>query len=488
MGIFIKNNECFFVLFFILFLSSVKLQAQIPDTLVYASDSNYPPYEYLNRKGQPVGFTVDLIKAVAKELKKPLKIKLGNWAVIRKEFENDSSIHITDMYQVPENQVFGEFTSPFEISSVNIYIRKNREGIATLNDLTGRKVSIEGENSIHRRMKKDYPDIFFIPTASEPKALDALLHDKCDAAILSSQLFTQMQKERKLIDVVTISEPILYLSYGFVVKKGQIQLQQEVNNALLKIKASGEFDKLRYDWFIKESFWSQNAGIIISLVLILVFGVIIFNSLLRRRIKVKTIELKKTLNEQLIDRLHLRLSEEKFLQLAENIDDVFFISNPDKSVMEYISPAFEKIWGRSREEIYNNPTSLLESVLEIDRQKVLDSFAKQAKGEVIKIDYRIRNAYGEIRHILSAAYPVKNEDGEVYRITGIAKDITKLKEAEQVLHQSNLSLDQLVKERTAALEEANKELEDLNEIFIGNEIKIIELKEEIQKLKNKAKD
>ena len=301
MGIFIKNNECFFVLFFILFLSSVKLQAQIPDTLVYASDSNYPPYEYLNRKGQPVGFTVDLIKAVAKELKKPLKIKLGNWAVIRKEFENDSSIHITDMYQVPENQVFGEFTSPFEISSVNIYIRKNREGIATLNDLTGRKVSIEGENSIHRRMKKDYPDIFFIPTASEPKALDALLHDKCDAAILSSQLFTQMQKERKLIDVVTISEPILYLSYGFVVKKGQIQLQQEVNNVLLKIKASGEFDKLRYDWFIKESFWSQNAGIIISLVLILVFGVIIFNSLLRRRIKVKTIELKKTLNEQLID-------------------------------------------------------------------------------------------------------------------------------------------------------------------------------------------
>src|SRR5205814_1374039 len=57
----------------------------------------------------------------------------------------------------------------------------------------------------------------------------------------------------------------------------------------------------------------------------------------------------------------LRESEERFRQLAENIGAVFFMSdNPvgdSPGRMSYVSPGYERTWGRSREELYQNPRS-----------------------------------------------------------------------------------------------------------------------------------
>lgn len=130
--------------------------------------------------------------------------------------------------------------------------------------------------------------------------------------------------------------------------------------------------------------------------------------------------------ERVETQLALEESEERFRQLAENIDSVFWLTNVDKDKMIYISPAYEDIWGRTTESLYENPASFVEAVHPDDRSKVEEAFPKQKTGDY-DIEYRIVQPDGEIRWIRDRAYPIKDEDGDVYRIAGVAEDITRTK-------------------------------------------------------------
>jgi PAS domain S-box-containing protein len=129
----------------------------------------------------------------------------------------------------------------------------------------------------------------------------------------------------------------------------------------------------------------------------------------------------------------LRASEERFRQLAENINEVFWMTDPLKNQMLYISPAYEKIWGRTCDSLYQSPHDWLEAIHPEDRERVLrDAMTKQASGEYDET-YRIRRPGGEVRWIRDRAFPIRDAAGEVYRVVGTAEDVTARKEAEQRL-------------------------------------------------------
>lgn len=128
----------------------------------------------------------------------------------------------------------------------------------------------------------------------------------------------------------------------------------------------------------------------------------------------------------------LRQSEEQFRQLAENIHEVFWIIACNDHQMIYISPAYEKIWGRSCASLYQQPKSWAESVHPEDRERVFTAFASRVPGTVsFNQEYRIVRPDHSIRWIWAREYPIQNDTGEVYRIAGIAEDITERKQVEQ---------------------------------------------------------
>ena len=129
----------------------------------------------------------------------------------------------------------------------------------------------------------------------------------------------------------------------------------------------------------------------------------------------------------------LRASQERFRQLAENIREVFWITNPAKNEMIYISPGYEVIWGRTCESLYASPTSWVETIHPDDRQRVLEAvLTKQISGQYDEV-YRIFRPSGSERWIHDRAFPVKDKSGDVYRIVGIAEDITERKQTEEAL-------------------------------------------------------
>jgi two-component system sensor histidine kinase/response regulator len=129
----------------------------------------------------------------------------------------------------------------------------------------------------------------------------------------------------------------------------------------------------------------------------------------------------------------VRHSEQKFRQLAENIGEVFWMMNPTGTEVLYISPAYEQVWGRSCESLYENPMSWTETIHPEDRERADSVFLKQMAGESIDSEYRISTPDGVQRWIRDRAFPVRDETGQIIRIVGIAEDITQRKEYEDAL-------------------------------------------------------
>jgi PAS domain S-box-containing protein len=134
--------------------------------------------------------------------------------------------------------------------------------------------------------------------------------------------------------------------------------------------------------------------------------------------------------------LAVQRSEERFRELAENIQEVFWITDPAKNQMLYISPAYEKIWGRTCASLNESPQQWLDAIHPDDRARVLEAVAtKQVRGEYNE-EYRIQRPDGTVRWIHDRAFPVRDENGEVLRIVGTAEDITERRQHERLAQRS----------------------------------------------------
>jgi len=132
----------------------------------------------------------------------------------------------------------------------------------------------------------------------------------------------------------------------------------------------------------------------------------------------------------------LRESEARFRQLAETIQDVFWIIDPVNANVLYVSPAYEKLWGRSCQSVYADANSWLEAVHPEDRERVRQASLGPMLAGSYNEQYRIVRPDGALRWIHDTAFLVRNANGQVVRILGVARDITESRKLEEQLRQA----------------------------------------------------
>jgi PAS domain S-box-containing protein len=151
----------------------------------------------------------------------------------------------------------------------------------------------------------------------------------------------------------------------------------------------------------------------------------------------QVVRLQGHLQAEIAERAHaegeLRESERRFRQLAENIREVFWLRTRDRFL--YVSPAYEEIWGRPREDLYQNPNAHLDALLAEDRQRILSEYDpdKMLSGEPLTEEFRVVRSDGSVRWIQTKSFPVRNAAGEVDRRAGVSEDVTEQVRAEQEL-------------------------------------------------------
>lgn len=135
-----------------------------------------------------------------------------------------------------------------------------------------------------------------------------------------------------------------------------------------------------------------------------------------------------------------RESQELFRQLAENIGSAFWMSDEAERRIIYVSPPYERIFGRSCQEMYENPEQFLEAVAPEDRGRVQRKIDRQLAGEVTIEEYRIQRPDGAVRWVRDQAFPIRDESGTVVRVAGVTEDITEMKTAETRLREHEARL------------------------------------------------
>ncbi|MFP4349458.1 MAG: ATP-binding protein [Desulfococcaceae bacterium] len=152
-------------------------------------------------------------------------------------------------------------------------------------------------------------------------------------------------------------------------------------------------------------------------------------------------------------------SEERFRQLADNIDTVFFMYDPQFTETIYINPAYEKMWGRPLASIYENPRSFLENIHPEDRSNIAQKIESYVQGKAFgSKEYRIIRPDGRLRWIRDRVLPIRDETGTIYRITGLATDITDMKMIEEDLVSAKLQAEEANRAKSEFLANMSHEI------------------------------
>jgi two-component system cell cycle sensor histidine kinase/response regulator CckA len=141
----------------------------------------------------------------------------------------------------------------------------------------------------------------------------------------------------------------------------------------------------------------------------------------------------KTEREQALQAL--RESELRFRQVTESIDEVFWLTDIAGHVI-YVSPAYQKVWGRTCQSILEASHLWKDAIHAADQDDVTQIAEKLRESGTYDMEYRILRPEGELRWIRDRAFPVADSEGKVYRIAGVAEDITQRRQLEDQLRQA----------------------------------------------------
>lgn len=128
----------------------------------------------------------------------------------------------------------------------------------------------------------------------------------------------------------------------------------------------------------------------------------------------------------------LRTSEERFRQLADHINQVFWITDLATGQPLYISPAYEDLSGQAPQRVFDEPDSFLQSIHPEDHERVLLAL-EQGTQQDQAVQCRLVRPDGSIPWVQIRTFPVRDEQGRIYRLAGIAEDITEQVHAVELL-------------------------------------------------------
>ncbi len=391
-----------------------------------------PPIAIPGNANRPSGLVVDIIEDVARREGWHLEYRDGPFPKVIKLLESgDIDILSSVAYTAARAKKFN-FSKETVASNWAVLYRRRGVSIESIVDLAGKKVALI-PRAVHTTALRKLLDAFNlkvveIQAKNYKEVLNFLDSGRADVGVVSRTFHLIHGFKYRAIPTNVVFNPV---RLKYAARKGRERDVLDRIDAYLKEQKpdpNSAYNRSLQRWLTQPNGrtdvpgWIYMAGAGILVLALVAWGVNIWLSVLVRR-----------------QTRYLSESEEKFRQLAENIDETFWIASPDLRKIHYISPGYRTIWGRAPEELYENPLSWKDHIHPEDRKKVTtylqDRASEKLNGGAFP-EFRVIRPDGEVRVVRTRIYPIYDDAGNAVRVAGVAEDITDQKNIEEQLLQA----------------------------------------------------
>ena len=452
-----KSTKLHFLLFFLLISLLWTLMTTVGATsnsenrkLIFGDDINYPPFSYLNERGQPSGFNVELAKAIGKAMGYEVQVRLGEWSSIREALKNGEIDAISGMVYSDGRTQYVDFSSRYLIASGDIFT-KSGEKLSDIKNLKNQTVIVQKGDFVGEYLKSLDLNIQLVEVSTVEAALLTLKEGTYQYAGLGklSALYTMQQN--KITGITAQGLNLATSDRCMAVNRGNEKLLLTLNSGLQVLKATGEYDKIYErclgvyaDVSFTDLVHKYRIAIVSFLVLVLVL--IGISLLLNQLVKTRTKELEESNNilykkkielETLITdmkKLEAELNEERnlFKTTLHSLGDAVISIDKDGNV-DLMNAVAEELTG------WKNAKGVpFETVFHIVNEytgKKCPNPVEQVfeTGRIIELANHtvLIKKNGDTIPIEDSASPIKDETGNINGVVLVFRDFTDKKEKQE---------------------------------------------------------
>lgn len=284
-------------------------------------NSDYPPYELVDKNGQPAGFTVDLLKALAEVMGMKVEITLGEWAKRHDDLKTGRIDMTLGMNNSEERDKMFDFSSPHTIVQQAIFARRGEPVVSSLEELRGKKVILHKNGIMHERLRKLGFEKNLIFSETPAGTLRLLASGEGDYALVALLPGMYIIRENKLTNLVPVAKNVASYRFSFAVREGNTELLARLNEGLAILKKTGKYQEIYDKWIgvlepaqIPREKLLKYAVATLFPLLLLLFGYIYLSRSLKKRVDQRTAELAREITEKNKALEELKLNQDKLIQ------------------------------------------------------------------------------------------------------------------------------------------------------------------------------
>jgi PAS domain S-box-containing protein len=394
------------------------------DTVIFISQTHYPPFEFQNKEGDHDGMAIELIHWLATEIGFRAEFKDSSFLEAQKAILSGDADVLTSFFFSEKRDKSFDFTQPIFEVPASLFVVADRPDIARLQDLSGKRIAIQKGDYAKEFLESKGNDFVIFPTSNFAESMDAVIEGKADAIIGDEQIVLYHLYSHGLTDKVKrVGEPLYTGLDCLGLKEGNLVLRSILDKGITYARTSGVLERLNQKWLgttfsTHANYWAlflPYLAALLGLSLIIAIWNIRLNKLIQKKTK------------------HLHESEEKFRLAFKTSPDAINLNRLDDGVYVEINAGFTQISGYTADEAIGKSTLELNVWRDPeDRETLLRQLKEQGYAENFEAELVAKD--GSIKsEIISAR--VLEVAGEKL-ILSVIRDVTKRKQAEKALVES----------------------------------------------------
>jgi polar amino acid transport system substrate-binding protein len=289
--------------------------------VIVGGDRDYPPYEFLDDKGEPAGFNVDLTRAIAEVMGMRVEIRLGGWSEMRHGLQEGTLDALQGMSHSEDRARVVDFAPPSTVVNHAIFAREGAHPVSSLEELRGHRTALHRAGIMDDTLSKMGLGADLVRTDTPADALRALSAGKADYAVVAVVPGTYIVRQFKLTNVHPIAMGVATQRYGFAVRKGNSELLSRFTEGLAILKETGRYEEIRQRWLgVLEprpvdwpTFFKFGAVLFVPFLLAL-GGTVLWSRSLQRLVAQRTASLAREVAERQRAVEELRLNQAQLVQ------------------------------------------------------------------------------------------------------------------------------------------------------------------------------